>query len=157
MKTCFVDNSLILSSITCFHKSFIFCREKKYFIRVIVMSDLRAYRLYHWWTVVVLTTIVLMPLSCWTNYYLYKLSFNSLPTSFIYGWPLQTVWTQIRPDKMSGLIRIQTVWHSDDQYSWRNFRKSWFWKKSVKKNSRRQKKHEKLPRKLRVNLQWFHL
>ena len=25
----------------------------------------------------------------------------------------QTNWTQIRPDKMSGMIRIQTVWHSD--------------------------------------------
>ena len=26
--------------------------------------------------------------------------------------PLQTVWTKIRPDKMSGLIWVQTVWHS---------------------------------------------
>ena len=26
---------------------------------------------------------------------------------------LQTVWTQIRTNKMWGLIRIQTVWHSD--------------------------------------------
>ena len=25
----------------------------------------------------------------------------------------KSVWTQIRPDKMSGLIWIQTVWHSD--------------------------------------------
>ena len=27
--------------------------------------------------------------------------------------PLQTVWIQIRPDNMSGLIWIQTFWHSD--------------------------------------------
>ena len=27
--------------------------------------------------------------------------------------PFQTVWTQIRPDKRSGLIWIQTVGHSD--------------------------------------------
>ena len=26
---------------------------------------------------------------------------------------IKTVWTQTRPDKMSGLIWIQTVWHSD--------------------------------------------
>ena len=26
---------------------------------------------------------------------------------------LQTVWSQIRPDTMSGLICLQTVWHSD--------------------------------------------
>ena len=26
---------------------------------------------------------------------------------------MQTVWTQIRPNKMSGLIWIQTVWHPD--------------------------------------------
>ena len=27
--------------------------------------------------------------------------------------PLQTIWTQIRPEKMSGPIWNQTVWHSD--------------------------------------------
>ena len=26
---------------------------------------------------------------------------------------MQTVWTQIRPEKMSGLIKITTAWHSD--------------------------------------------
>ena len=34
-------------------------------------------------------------------------------TVFVVCWyPLQTVWTQIRPDKKSGLIWIRTVWHS---------------------------------------------
>ena len=36
---------------------------------------------------------------------------------------LQTFWTQIRSDKMSDLIWIQTVWHSDDIHE-RIFRKS---------------------------------
>ena len=36
-------------------------------------------------------------------------------------------WTQIRPDKMSGLIRILTVWHSDGIHE-RNFWKCYFWK-----------------------------
>ena len=34
-------------------------------------------------------------------------------TFVICWWPLQTVWIRIRPDKMSGLIWIQTVQHSD--------------------------------------------
>ena len=34
---------------------------------------------------------------------------NSLPSSVVCCRPLQTVWTQIRPDKMSGLIWIQTT------------------------------------------------
>ena len=38
---------------------------------------------------------------------------NSLPTGFLFWWPFQTAYIQIRPDKMSGLIWIQTVWHSD--------------------------------------------
>ena len=34
--------------------------------------------------------------------------------TYVICWkPLQTVWNQIRPDKMSGLIWIQTVWHFD--------------------------------------------
>ena len=36
---------------------------------------------------------------------------NSLPSSSLL---LQTVWTQIKADKMSGLIRIQTAWHLKD-------------------------------------------
>ena len=39
---------------------------------------------------------------------------NSWPTSVVCWYPLQTVWTQIRPDKMSDLIWIQTVEHSAD-------------------------------------------
>ena len=38
--------------------------------------------------------------------------------------PLQTVWTQIRPDKTFGLIWIQTVWHW--WYSWKIFWKKWY-------------------------------
>ena len=37
---------------------------------------------------------------------------NSFPASVV-CWSLQTVWAQIRQDKMSGLILIQTVWWSD--------------------------------------------
>ena len=48
--------------------------------------------------------------------------FNSLP--------LQTVWTQNRPDKMSGLIWIKTVWHSDGMPE-RIFLKNDFEKKSA--------------------------
>ena len=43
--------------------------------------------------------------------------FNSLPAraTFVVCWQaiLQTVWTQMRPDKMLGQIWIQTVWHPD--------------------------------------------
>ena len=38
---------------------------------------------------------------------------NFLPPSVVCWWLLQTVWTQIRPDKMSDLILAQSVWHSD--------------------------------------------
>ena len=38
-------------------------------------------------------------------------------------YPLQTVWTQIRPDKKLGLIWIRTVWHS---YWW--YPSKTFWK-----------------------------
>ena len=58
------------------------------------------------------------------------ITFNSLSTIVVCWWLLQTVWTQIRPDNMSGLIRIQTVWHSDGIPEI-IFRKSWFWKKSA--------------------------
>ena len=54
--------------------------------------------------------------------------------------PLQTVWTQIRTDRVLVLIWIQTVWHSDGILE-RIFRKSWFWKKPVDDK----KKQEKSP------------
>ena len=39
---------------------------------------------------------------------------NHLPTSAVCCWySLQTVWKQIRLDKKSGLIWIQTAWHYD--------------------------------------------
>ena len=41
-----------------------------------------------------------------------------------------TVWTQIRPDKMSGLIWIKIVWHSDGIPE-RIFQKSWFLTKGM--------------------------
>ena len=51
-----------------------------------------------------------------------------LAATFVDCWkPLQTVWTQIRTDRMSVLIWIQTVWHSDSvpvNFLW----KSLFWK-----------------------------
>ena len=45
-------------------------------------------------------------------------------------WFLQTVWNKIRPDRMSGLIWIQAVWHSDvipEKIFW----KKWCWKMSA--------------------------
>ena len=62
--------------------------------------------------------------------HLLKEHINSLPTSVVCWLPLQTVWTQIRPDKMSGLIWMQTVWHSDGIPE-RIFRKMCFWKQSA--------------------------
>ena len=59
--------------------------------------------------------------------------------------PLQKVWNQIRPDKTSGLIWIQTVWHSGGIPE-RSFRKKWFWKKAADG-----KQQAKLPSMLRVN------
>ena len=42
------------------------------------------------------------------------LTLSPLVVTFVVCWhPLQTVWTQIRPNKTSGLIWIQTVCHSD--------------------------------------------
>ena len=41
-------------------------------------------------------------------------------------YPLQTVWTQIRPDKKLGLIWIRTVWHS---YWW--YPSKTFWKEFI--------------------------
>ena len=46
---------------------------------------------------------------------------------------LQTVWSQIRPDRTSVQILIKTVWHSDG-ISVRNFWNDWFWKKSAEQN-----------------------
>ena len=48
---------------------------------------------------------------------------------------LQTVWAQIGPNIMSGLVWIQSIWHSDGIPK-RSFRKIWSWKNSAdgKKN-----------------------
>ena len=64
--------------------------------------------------------------------------FNSLPASGYFCRllkPLQTVWIQIRTDRMSVLIWTQTVWHSDSVPKRIFFYKSQFWKVG-----RRQKK-----------------
>ena len=72
--------------------------------------------------------------------------FNLLPTSVVCWKLLQTVWTQIRPDKLSCLVWTQTVFDTDCIPEI-IFLKSWFWKKI----SRRQnKKHAKLPSRQRV-------
>ena len=48
------------------------------------------------------------------------LTLSMLVSTFFICWlHMQTVWTQIRPDKKSGLIWIQTVWHW--WYSWKIF------------------------------------
>ena len=39
--------------------------------------------------------------------------FNSLPTSVVCWYLLQTIRTQIKSEKMLRLIWIQTIWHSD--------------------------------------------
>ena len=53
--------------------------------------------------------------------------FNSQYASAICWLSLQTVWIQIRSDKMSDLIWHQTVWQSDG-ISERSFRKKLIWK-----------------------------
>ena len=68
-------------------------------------------------------------------------TFNSLPTSVVCSKPLQTDWTQIRPDEMSGLIWIQSV---DTRIE---FLKEFFEKDNFeKKNQQTTKRHEKFPR-----------
>ena len=54
--------------------------------------------------------------------------------------PLQTDCTQIRPDILSYLIWIQSVWHLDD------IPEIIFWKVDFDKNQQMTKKHEKFPR-----------
>ena len=51
-----------------------------------------------------------------------------MPARAVCCYFFQTVWTQIRPDKMSGLIWIQTVWHW--WYSWKKFSKKLILKKN---------------------------
>ena len=55
---------------------------------------------------------------------------KELPTCVVCWSPLWTVCILIRPGIMSGLIRMQTVWHCDGIPE-RIFLKSWFWKKSA--------------------------
>ena len=52
---------------------------------------------------------------------------SALPNSVVFWRYLQTIWTQIRPDNLSGLIWIQTVWHW--WYSWKSFSKKLISKK----------------------------
>ena len=59
-------------------------------------------------------------------------SFESFHFSLLQ--PLQTVWTQIRPDILSGLIWVQTVWQPDGIYEG-NIWKSQFWKKFSRQKS----------------------
>ena len=66
-------------------------------------------------------------------------TFDSLPTGVVFWWPLQTVWTQIRPDKTSGLIWIKTVWHAD------GIPEQIFEEVDFDKNQQAPKKHAKLP------------
>ena len=65
-----------------------------------------------------LLTFLTLSYAC--HYPIISLTLYLLVSSAI---PLQTVWTQIRPDKMSGLIWIQTVLQSDGILE-RIFRKS---------------------------------
>ena len=53
---------------------------------------------------------------------------NSLSLCVVCWYILQTVWTQIRPDKMSGLFWIQSVCQGIPEWI---FWKCWFWKKSA--------------------------
>ena len=64
----------------------------------------------------------------------------------------ETVWTQIRPDKMLGLIWLQTVWHFDGIPE-RLFEKVYL----KKKNLQITKKHAKLPSMQRVKCFLFFL
>ena len=64
---------------------------------------------------------------------------------------LQTDWTQIWPDKTSGLIWIWTALHSGDIPE-RFIRRSWFWKKSAD-----DKKHEKFSLKIHSFLYLLYL
>ena len=54
----------------------------------------------------------------------------SLPVRAVCLWLLLPIRFQTRPDKMSGLIWSQTIWHSDGIPE-RIFWKSWLWKKSA--------------------------
>ena len=60
-------------------------------------------------------------------------------------------WTQIRPDKMSGLIWSQTVWHSD------GIPERPFWKKLIKKKSTDDKKAYKITQHAKSLGNWIHL
>ena len=71
---------------------------------------------------------------------------NSLITNVVCRSLLQTVWFTLRPDNLSGLIRIRTVWHADgileSIFHWNRF-----WKKKIS----RWQKHETFPRGQRVH------
>ena len=65
-------------------------------------------------------------------------------TSAIYWQPLQTVWTQVRPDKMLDLIWIQTVWHYHGIPE-TIFRNNWFWKNQKTTKKKTAKSSNSLP------------
>ena len=59
---------------------------------------------------------------------------NCCLTSVVCWLPLQTIRTQIRPNETSGMIWIQTAWHSTDiperSFTKKQHKKTnWFWKK----------------------------
>ena len=68
-----------------------------------------------------------------------SLGVNSLPPSVVCWLPWQTVWTQIRPNKTSGLIWIN-LFDTQMVFLKEFFKNKWFWRKSAD-----DKKHEKLP------------
>ena len=71
----------------------------------------------------------------WVRWRITGWAFFLLVSTFVVcWWPLQTVWTQIKTDRMSVLIWIETVWHSDSVIK-RTFWKCLFWKKLVDKKS----------------------
>ena len=62
--------------------------------------------------------------------YFVCISFSIANWDFVYWLPLQTVWTRYDPQKALGLIRIETIWHSDGII--------------LKKNQQTTKKHAKI-------------
>ena len=91
------------------------------------------------------TYVVGVVLKVWWEFSSWLLTLSLLVATFVICWyPLQTVWTQIRPNKMLcliiqmfgliikmlGLIWIQTVWHSDA------IPERYFWKKLIKKKKK---------------------
>ena len=79
------------------------------------------------------------------NSYWKKLSRQQRKASDVCWCPLQTVWAQIRPNILLGLIWVQTYWYFG-WYSWKNFLK----KRIFKKTADDKQKLTKLPNLQRV-------